>query len=83
MAARAGGKLLYEALATEKNRGKLPGPEAFDSFRSDPPGRRRLVPGLDMHNPDPAKAVRWGDPTYDEMMIGWIEYTVPIDGKPN
>ena len=36
-----------------------------------------------MHNPDPAKVVRWGDPTYDEMMIGWIEYTVPIDGKPN
>ena len=25
-------------------------------------------------NPDPAKAVRWGDPTYDEMMIGWIDY---------
>ena len=31
------------------------------------------------HNPDPAKAVRWGDPSYDEMMIGWIEYTVPLD----
>jgi hypothetical protein len=31
------------------------------------------------HNPDPTKAVRWGDPSYDEMMIGWIEYTVPID----
>jgi hypothetical protein len=29
------------------------------------------------HNPDPTKAVRWGDPTYDEMMIGWIDYTVP------
>jgi hypothetical protein len=27
-------------------------------------------------NPDPTKAVRWGDPTYDEMMIGWIDYTV-------
>jgi len=23
--------------------------------------------------------VRWGDPTYDEMMIGWIEYTVAVD----
>jgi len=31
------------------------------------------------HNPDPTKTVRWGDPSYDEMMIGWIEYTVPID----
>jgi hypothetical protein len=29
------------------------------------------------HNPDPKKDVRWGDPTYDEMMIGWIDYTVP------
>jgi hypothetical protein len=27
-------------------------------------------------NPDPSKIVRWGDPTYDEMMIGWINYTV-------
>lgn len=29
------------------------------------------------HNPDPTKAVRWGDPSYDEMMIGWIEYLIP------
>lgn len=29
------------------------------------------------HNPDPTTAVRWGDPSYDEMMIGWIEYVVP------
>jgi len=29
------------------------------------------------HNPDPTKTVRWGDPSYDEMMIGWIEYVVP------
>ncbi len=28
------------------------------------------------HNPDPAQAVRYGDPTYDEMMIGFIEYTM-------
>ena len=25
-------------------------------------------------NPDPTKAVRWGDPTYDEMLIGWVDY---------
>jgi hypothetical protein len=29
------------------------------------------------YNPDPTKAVRWGDPTYDEMMIGWLDYVVP------
>jgi mono/diheme cytochrome c family protein len=26
-------------------------------------------------NPDPAQAVRWGDPSYDEMMIGFVSYT--------
>jgi hypothetical protein len=25
-------------------------------------------------NPDPSKTVRWGEPTYDEMMIGWVDY---------
>jgi mono/diheme cytochrome c family protein len=29
------------------------------------------------YNPDPTQAVRFGEPTYDEMMIGFIEYTVP------
>jgi mono/diheme cytochrome c family protein len=33
------------------------------------------------YNPDPAKAVRWGDPTYDEMMIGWMDYVVPNSSK--
>jgi copper type II ascorbate-dependent monooxygenase-like protein len=28
------------------------------------------------YNPDATKAVRFGDPTYDDMMIGWINYTV-------
>jgi hypothetical protein len=31
------------------------------------------------YNPDPTRAVRFGDPTYDEMMVGVVEYTV--DGK--
>jgi len=28
------------------------------------------------YNPDPSKDVRWGDPTYDEMMIGWMDITI-------
>ena len=28
-------------------------------------------------NPDPAKEVRWGDQTWEEMMIGWFTYAVP------
>jgi hypothetical protein len=28
------------------------------------------------HNPDPAVAVRWGDQTWEEMMIGFFTYTV-------
>ncbi len=29
-------------------------------------------------NPDPTKLVKWGPQTYDEMMIGYIEYFVPV-----
>ena len=29
------------------------------------------------YNPDPSKEVRWGDQTWEEMMIGWFSYTVP------
>jgi hypothetical protein len=28
------------------------------------------------YNPDPTRTVRWGEPTYDEMMVGVVEYTV-------
>jgi hypothetical protein len=28
------------------------------------------------YNPDPTKPVRFGDPTYDEMMIAFIDYTL-------
>lgn len=28
------------------------------------------------YNPDPKKDVRWGDPTYDEMMIGWLDVMI-------
>jgi hypothetical protein len=29
------------------------------------------------HNPDPDAAVRWGDQTYDEMMVGFFDLAVP------
>jgi copper type II ascorbate-dependent monooxygenase-like protein len=28
------------------------------------------------YNPDATKDIRWGDPTYEEMMIGWFNYYV-------
>jgi hypothetical protein len=31
------------------------------------------------YNPDPTREVRWGDQTWEEMMIGWLDYT--IDGQ--
>lgn len=31
-------------------------------------------------NPDPERTVRWGPQTFDEMLLGYIEYYVP--GKP-
>ena len=27
-------------------------------------------------NPDPSKEVRWGPQTWEEMMIGWLDYTI-------
>ncbi len=32
-------------------------------------------------NPDPSQTVRWGDQTWDEMMIGYFHYAVP-KGSP-
>jgi len=36
------------------------------------------------YNPDPTKAVRWGDQTWEEMMIGWMSfvYDNPPPAKP-
>lgn len=31
-------------------------------------------------NPDPGRSVRWGQQTFDEMMIGYIEYYTPNTG---
>ena len=33
------------------------------------------------YNPDPTKDIRWGDPTYDEMMIGWADLLIPNPAK--
>jgi Copper type II ascorbate-dependent monooxygenase, C-terminal domain len=50
-----------------------------------PKGSRFMVTGYldnsakNKYNPDPTQAVRFGEPTNDEMMIGFIEYTV--DGQ--
>ena len=30
-------------------------------------------------NPDPGKIVRWGEQTWDEMLIGWHDVAVPIE----
>ncbi len=39
----------------------------FDNSRKNP------------HNPDPDVAVRWGDQTYDEMMVGFFDVAVPAN----
>jgi hypothetical protein len=39
----------------------------FDNSRNNP------------HNPDPGAAVRWGEQTYDEMMVGFFD--VAVDAK--
>jgi peroxiredoxin len=34
-----------------------------------------------LNNPDPTQVVKWGDQTWDEMMIGYYHYSVPYDPK--
>jgi hypothetical protein len=34
-------------------------------------------------NPNPNVDIRWGDPTYEDMMIGWLEYTVDLKSAKN
>jgi hypothetical protein len=34
------------------------------------------------YNPDPTKAVKWGDQTWEEMMIGFFEVSFPADMDP-
>ena len=41
----------------------------FDNSESNP------------YNPDPNKMVRWGEQTFEEMMIGYLDMDVPI-GEP-
>ena len=33
-----------------------------------------------LNNPDPGKIVKWGDQTWQEMMIGWTDFA--FDRKP-
>jgi peroxiredoxin len=33
-------------------------------------------------NPDPTAKVRWGDQTWEEMMIGWYDIAVPVGEDP-
>ncbi|MEW6127468.1 MAG: thiol-disulfide isomerase [Acidobacteriota bacterium] len=35
------------------------------------------------YNPDPSKEVRWGDQTWEEMMIGWFTYVKAEPSKTN
>ena len=53
----------------------------FKQTKAIPKGTKIMVSGYfdnsakNRFNPDPTKAVRYGEPTYDEMMIGWMDYT--------
>jgi len=32
-------------------------------------------------NPDPSKTVKWGDQTWEEMMIGWFDLTLDSQNR--
>lgn len=38
--------------------------------------------GENLHNPDPSRAVRWGDQTWDEMMLGYFHVAIPTQVAP-
>jgi len=42
----------------------------FDNSESNP------------YNPDPKKLVRWGEQTFEEMMIGYVDLDVPVGSPP-
>ncbi|MGB7346052.1 MAG: redoxin family protein [Pirellulaceae bacterium] len=48
------------------------------------PGSRFLCTAVfdnsedNLNNPDPTATVRWGDQTWDEMMIGYFNYAIPF-----
>ena len=33
-------------------------------------------------NPDPTKEVKWGDQSWEEMMIGWFDVMIPAKNSP-
>lgn len=33
-------------------------------------------------NPDPSKEVRWGNQTWEEMLIGFVDFAIPADADP-
>jgi len=33
-------------------------------------------------NPDPSKEVKWGDQSWEEMMIGWFDVAIPAKADP-
>ena len=39
------------------------------------------TPANNPYNPDPTKMVRWGEQTFEEMMIGYLDMDVPV-GRP-
>ncbi|MCG3159121.1 MAG: hypothetical protein JMDDDDMK_00097 [Acidobacteria bacterium] len=62
----------------------------FKQPKAIPAGAKIMVTGYfdnstkNRYNPDPTKAVRYGEPTYDEMMIGWMDYTADKErAKPS
>jgi len=54
-----------------------------------PKGTRFIVTGYfdnsakNKFNPNPNVDIRWGDPTYEDMMIGWLEYVVDLKSAKN
>ena len=76
---------MAEATLSSKNQIVIPR-EAREALQLKPGDKLIVTAHYDnskknKYNPDATKDVRWGDPTYDEMMIGWLDIMVENPAK--
>jgi peroxiredoxin len=90
-----GKSFLYEAIYPDGNREVLLDVPRYDfnwQTSYELAEAKVLPPGAKVHcvahwdnsennlsNPDPSATVRWGDQTWEEMMIGFFDVAVPVD----
>jgi hypothetical protein len=78
--------ILYQR-CVECHRAGEPAPMPLTTYQEARPWAKAIKQAVLQHvmppNPDPSKDVKWGDQTWEEMMMGWFTYTVPAAPAPS